>query len=186
MAPPETSSGASARFSRKGYLAIACLAAVGIAGTWAGADLSSHHSEARPEARPAAVTAAVQARLTSWRDQGGQRQIDTVRADLRKVSADGLNFDLAAEATDCAALVRDTATAQGYPEIPDPDTQADWSQALNALQQSAADCASSAVDVTDNGVDRANFAELTASENELTEAEAPMKAALTRLQNPTW
>ena len=76
--------------------------------------------------------------------------------------------------------------AEGYAAIPDASTEAAWSQALDDLNRSAVDCVRSTTDIAQNGVDQADLATVTASEHETAEAMAPMKIALTRLQNPTW
>jgi hypothetical protein len=78
--------------------------------------------------------------VRDWYVNGGESHLTTVARDVTSIQDDRSASDMTSMQNDCGTLLADVQAARIYPSISEPQTQTQWSKALDTLGQAAADC----------------------------------------------
>ncbi|WP_143120706.1 hypothetical protein [Actinacidiphila alni] len=106
----------------------------------AGGSLAACGSDAKASDAGADAVATTPTTMPAWYAAGGGTHMTTVSRDTTTVDDDASAKDTTSLGTDCVTLLTDVQAAQIFAPAPDADTQQHWSDALDRLAQSAADC----------------------------------------------
>ncbi|WP_329128681.1 hypothetical protein OG552_00825 [Streptomyces sp. NBC_01476] len=104
--------------------------------------------------------------VRDWYVKGGEPHLTQVSRDVTSIQDDQAAGDTVSMQSDCATLLTDVQSAQVFPPIAEPQTQAHWSKALEQLGQAAADCRDGTTEKDSALIDKAGT-ELTSANTEL-------------------
>jgi hypothetical protein len=110
----------------------------------AAASLTACGSDAKASGTGDTAATDTSVSMPVWYSGGGNTHMATVSRDVTGVDDDAAANDTASLGADCATLLTDVQAAQVYAPAPDLVTQQHWSDALDSLAQSAADCSDGA------------------------------------------
>lgn len=127
MGAPHRTRSSGPRLLTAAVLAVAAITSLSACGTDA-------------KASGAGAGSGAPASMHDWYTKGGNVHMTAVSRSVTSVSDDAKAGDVPSMGNDCVTLLTDIQNAQIYPGAPDIVTQGHWSQALDGLAQSAADC----------------------------------------------
>jgi hypothetical protein len=143
----------------------------------AGGNIALDSPSPEPAPAPIADSVSTAQAVGVWASSGGAALSGALKNDLSAVQAASGSLDLEGTTNSCQALLADVHTAQMYDPIPDDETQAHWSAALDDFEASARDCIDGVAALDPDTINRAGD-ETIAGGNELEQASARLSEIL--------